>query len=709
MTEFVITVIETLAVLLLAVQVYRARPLAFLNRVFSAFLVFLSLWILCGYPHAVIQNPGRYFVTMEFRLAHCFASLAAGAFFLFCLTFYLGHKPRRAWINGVALAGAIMAFCSLSDLFIREVSYSSGTFHVVNGYAYTLFPLYMLAAGASSFFLIGLKRHKALSTDRARATYILLGFGIFFLLAFLLAVIVPNLAGTDTTSNYPFLLAIIPIIFTTYAILKHQLLDVRLAVRRSFAYILTLFLFGTPLVVLYAVFRARLSSYSSVEIVVSVITLALAVAFSPALLRWSNRLASRFLFAGLYDEIDLLHQVSTIFTSTVNVREGLAQATALACRKLGLSRLLAVIPDEVTKGQGTWISGTTWTGEEFKKIQFTSREPSPLFGTVPAPVILENHRPPHRAEGLEDAFVREMRVQGFRACFPLKSPKGSVGHLLVGDKINRTAFDPIDVDFLGQFAERAGLFVENYLLSAYLLTQFEELMDTKRKLEESDRFKTDIITVTSHELRTPLTILNGFAFMLRDHYERFSEEERKQYLAYITSSCERLSSILDQFLTVSYFQKGTVQADVEPIPLQELFEEIRSAFVPEQGKRIKSEVRPFDARVLTDHSYLSLMLRNLVENALRFSPDDMPVILRAEEKGEEVRVVVKDFGKGIDSPDVETIFEPFTRLEDTDKHQVGTGLGLYIVRLIADLLKIKVEVESDPGSGTTFSFRLPRT
>jgi signal transduction histidine kinase len=706
MVQFIITAIEAFVLLILAVLVYRTRKNNFLNRSFALVLAFLAAWLLCGFPHLLVSNPSVRFVTFEFRFANSFAILTISTFFLFGLAFLKGKKPGQAVLLSIYAISIVLALSCLSDLSVKAVSYENGRFFVINGSLMPFYNFSILVFAVGSGICITLKRHNSKSTDRARATYILLGFVIFFLSSIPLTMILPAIMESDVTSNYAFFLAFIPAGFTAYAILRHRLLDVRLAVRRSFAYILTLLIFGMPLVAAYAIFRYTWKTNTTLEMSISVLVLALSVGLSPAALRWSNKIASKLFFAGMYDEVELLHDVSSIFTSTANIRDGLISATSLICDKLGLEQLKVAIPDEVTRGQGNWVIGSVWSEngpEGFQDIESSGSSIYLLWNTL---LVADDSR-----IGTENTdggrALREMDERGLSACLPVKGPAGKMGVLMVGKKVNRSALDPLDIDFLKQFTDRAGIFIENYLLSTYLLSQLEELSETKRKLEESDHFKTDIINITSHEFRTPLTILNGYAYMLRDHYQYFSEQERLQYVEYITTSCDRLSAILDQFLTVSYFQKGTVSITPKPTPIEDLFMEVKSGFVPEQSQRIESEVLPVNAKVLTDRSYLVILLRNLVENAIRFSPQSLPVILKAEEKDDEVFITIKDFGEGINPNEVENIFQPFTRLEDANHHRIGTGLGLYIVRLIADLLGTTVDVESMPEAGTTFYFKLP--
>lgn len=155
----------------------------------------------------------------------------------------------------------------------------------------------------------------------------------------------------DVTTTYAYCLTVMPLGFTAYAILKYRLLDVRLAVRYTFTYLLAFLLFGLPLLSLYLVFSSLWRYDSRICAALSVSILGLAVALTPAVLHWSGRLASRLFFAGLYDEVELLHRSSETFMLQEDVRPGVAEAAALVCRKLGLRELVAVVPDAVTEGR----------------------------------------------------------------------------------------------------------------------------------------------------------------------------------------------------------------------------------------------------------------------------------------------------------------------------------------------------------------------
>ncbi len=707
MFRFVITALEAAFLTSMAVAVLAAKRKASLNRYFSLFLALVSLWLLSGFVDRLISQPSTFFVTMQYRLSYAIATFAVPTFFFFGLVFMRGTKPSPWLTRLVYSAASLLAFICFTDMIIRQAEYREGSYLVTNGPFYALFTLYFLLLGGAGFFCISLKRRRSRSIDRSRALYILIGFGIFFVLAFLLTIAIPGMLNRDVTSDYTFLAVIIPAAFTAYAIMRYRLLDVRIAMRRGLAYLLALVLFGIPLLLLYLSLHLFWTLDPALERAIFMIALALIVAFAPALRELCNRLASRFLFASLYDEVGLLHEVSGVLTRNPDIREGASGVAALVCRQLRLEKLAVIIPREIFSGKGDWSMGARREGDgyvDFREIDYSG---SPLHRLRQRPLVLEDIAFDEEQPDADAHLRHEMREKGLVACLPIRGTLGEVGTLLVGNKARPASLDPVDLAFLRQLSDRLGIFIENYLLSAYLTAQLEEARKFQKKVEELDQFKTDIINVTSHEFRTPITILNGYALLLRDHCRDFSERQREECIQHITNACQRLTSLLNQFITISRFQRKEAAMSMQVIPVREIFDSLQANLGGEESRRLASEIEGGEISVASDRSYLMMLLKNIVDNAIRFSPPQSPVIMKAEREEGRVRISVRDFGMGMDASQVRNIFNPFDRLEDLDKHQTGTGLGLYIVRLIADLLETEIEVDTRPGEGTEFSFRLP--
>jgi len=700
-TKFIFSAVEAAFLLVLALAVALARKRTRAHKYFSLFLVTASLWLLSGFVDRLFVQPSALLVTMECRFAYAAAVMAVAFFFLFGLDFYRG--PRRGGLLDLAVlsSGFVLSLASYTDLFILRAEAKNGAYLVQYGSLYPLFVAYFASLGGAGILCIFLKWRHSSSMDRWRALYMLIGFGLFFVLSFVLTIILPGLMERDVTSDYTYMAFVIPAALTAYAMLRYRLLDVRLAARRLFAYLFSLALFGVPVLALFWALQGRWPENPTLNKVISALLLAVALGVAPAARELGYRLAPLFLFPGLYDEEELLHRVSEMLT-TPDMRAGIRESTRLICERLGLSGLTVVIPREIFTGKGDWMAGTRRSEGGLASFHEISFSGSPLHRLITRPAVLEDIGAGRESSSLEE----KMREAGLVALLPIRGSLGEVGVLLVGKKA-RGAVDPIDLEFLGRFCERAGIYIENYLLSNYLLTQLEEARKAQRKVEELDSFKTDIINVTSHEFRTPITILQGYATILKDRYAQLSQEKRQECLENIIHSCHRLTALLDQFITISRFQNKETPMVKQVIPVRKVFEDLKNELEPDQSFRVKSQVPAEGVMVSTDRSYLTMLLRNILSNAIRFSPPESPVIMRADLEEDKVRISIRDFGKGMDPSEVRNIFNPFDSLEDVDKHHSGAGLGLYIVRLIADLLETEIEVDTEPGRGTEFSFRLP--
>lgn len=706
MPRIVFAFLVTALSLFLSLSVYRARPGSFLNRTLALGWLFFALWIGVSYSHLLVVDPSSYFLTNMYRVCYFLIVLATGCLFLFALAFLRGGHPGKRTVRFLTAAILALALLNLTGLTLRQVVSLKGAFSQENGPLYAVFVLTEAVLGGGALLCLELKRRRSTGTDRARVTYILAGFAIYIPLAILLALVLPGFMERDVTTEYAYYLTIVPLGATTYAILKHRLLDVRLAMRYTFTYLVALLLFGLPLLSFYLAFSYLWRYDPRIYAGLSASILALAVALTPAALRWSGRLASRLFFSGLYDELELLHQASELITLQDDIRRGVAEAAALVCERMGLRELVAVVPDSVTEGGGTWLMGARRGKGGVESFVEVADGDSALYRLRGETLLLEDRG--SVAEDLGQRAAREeMAAAGLVAAVPLRGPGGIQGTLLAGEKANRLALDPLDLKFLEDFARRIGLFVENHLLSLRLLIRVEELTRAMELLEESDRFKTDIINLTSHEFRTPLTVLQGFTIAMAERFGELKDEQKKEFLSYILHSCRRLQRLVDEFHTISLLKSGKVKRSPAPCALSQVFREAVCGLEESDDGRVHVELPDGDPAIFTDGRLLAEALKQLLENALRYSEPGTPVILRGVVEDGGAVIAVQDYGEGIPPEVAERIFDPFMRLEEIDKHGEGAGLGLYIVRLISEALGAQVHLDSRPGVGSTFRLLLP--
>jgi PAS domain S-box-containing protein len=223
-----------------------------------------------------------------------------------------------------------------------------------------------------------------------------------------------------------------------------------------------------------------------------------------------------------------------------------------------------------------------------------------------------------------------------------------------------------------------------------------------------ERVRNELISTVSHELRTPLAAVCGAARTLER--QGLSEETRSSLLAVIVHQSERLERIADGILVASRIQEGEMPVAIEAADLgcivRETLESVRAS-LPEDRTIDLTVDDPMPA-VECDPEKLGQVLANLVDNAVRYSPQGGPIEISVTHGGGFARCSVRDEGLGIPPEEHERIFERFYRLDPDLRYTItGTGLGLYISRELVRLMGGRIEVRSQLGQGSTFAVELP--
>ncbi|HEV8638360.1 MAG TPA: HAMP domain-containing sensor histidine kinase, partial [Chloroflexota bacterium] len=227
-------------------------------------------------------------------------------------------------------------------------------------------------------------------------------------------------------------------------------------------------------------------------------------------------------------------------------------------------------------------------------------------------------------------------------------------------------------------------------------------------LEELNRLKSEFISIASHELRTPMTTIMGFSELLLDH--ETPAETRERWLAFINQESRQLSALVDNLLDVSRIETGRLFLQPVPVDLCAAIDEVLAPLAASAPYHTLSANLARDAgRAQADPEKLRQILMNLIGNAIKYSPNGGRIGVTARRgPGDRVSVAVSDEGVGIPPEYRERIFDRFQRVDSSETRAIrGTGLGLYIVRHLVELHGGTIEVESEPGRGTTFRFTLP--
>ena len=230
-----------------------------------------------------------------------------------------------------------------------------------------------------------------------------------------------------------------------------------------------------------------------------------------------------------------------------------------------------------------------------------------------------------------------------------------------------------------------------------------DIEDQKKEMERKDEF----IGIASHELKTPLTSLKGYLQLVASYQKEELPDAVKSYINKANIAINKLQHLVNDLLDVSKIQAGRLEYKLDQIDLADL---IYSCV--ENAAHIYPEILfENDAcktyKVNGNPERLEQVLMNLVNNAVKYSPNSKKVIIKSVRLGNSVRVSVTDFGIGLSNEQIERIFERFYRVEDKKFMASGLGMGLYISTEIINAHDGKIGVESEPGKGATFYFDLP--
>jgi len=230
-----------------------------------------------------------------------------------------------------------------------------------------------------------------------------------------------------------------------------------------------------------------------------------------------------------------------------------------------------------------------------------------------------------------------------------------------------------------------------------------------RELEIA-RMQSDFVAAVSHDFRTPLTSLRQYSELLASG--RVADDERRhKYYGFLVQESQRLQRLVEGLLDFGRMEAGAKEFNLEPLPARPWLEEVTAEFqheVEENGYQVDVAWKGPDVTLSADRMAMSQALWNLLDNAVRYSPDSKTVEVEVEREARHLLIHVRDHGLGIEPNERGKIFEKFVRGSAAQRRSAeGTGLGLTMVRHTVEAHGGTVGVESEPGQGSTFTISLP--
>ncbi len=252
---------------------------------------------------------------------------------------------------------------------------------------------------------------------------------------------------------------------------------------------------------------------------------------------------------------------------------------------------------------------------------------------------------------------------------------------------------------------RSFLFLQSFMgiISVSIIMLASAVTERKRLEKAKDEF----FSIASHELRTPLTTIRGYTQFMR---RKFTKEEKKDayYITQLDAQVERLTSLVNQMLDISRITEGRLVYSKEKFSLDSLIQNTVKDFQYASQKHTVEKIGKIRKKVFGDPDRIEQVIINLIDNAIKYSPNGNRIVISLQERQENALVGVRDYGIGIPKNKQKQIFERLFRVhEKVQKHDAGFGLGLYISAQIIKDHQGRLWVESKFGKGSTFYFTVP--
>jgi len=399
------------------------------------------------------------------------------------------------------------------------------------------------------------------------------------------------------------------------------------------------------------------------------------------LLRVSRRLASALtleeLCAGLYKELDATIGVDLLLLSIYG--------------KAGIRRLAWLKGEEDDAG----------TYEELLEAQ--------------GPLMVALSRAGKLVRNNLNTFLRgpgedELAMKGIRSYMAVALQGEDMKGVLLAGNTRGGAFSEREVALIERTAGLLSTSAAAPMRHDSLQGRIRILEEMCRTQEEKVQNKTDLINMASHEIRHPLTLIMGFSEVLRDYGDTLDAIESHEVVDKLGKAADRLRRSVVNMMEVSRLESGKLGLNAEEVELNllldSLVEELRARSVEHE---ITVDLEEGAERIIADRDKLEIILFNLMDNAVKYSPPRGRIEVFVRRKGREILLGVQDQGQGISEENINFIFQPFRQGEGREFGPIkGMGLGLYIVNRLTEAHGGRIEVRSEHGRGSTFIAHIPQ-
>ncbi len=532
-------------------------------------------------------------------------------------------------------------------------------------------------------------------------------------------------------SVYPFgyISGAVFVIILAYAIVVHRLMDIKLVMRKYFVYFLSLISILLPAFLLKNFAASLFPDFNSwLDLFILILSLSL----FPPLKTYYYKIANKYFFSSLYDSKEVISKLSENLSSTLEAHKIYGFISSLLTGAFHVKMLGILVYDEkkeeykVVHNVGLNI-GNKRRFKSDPKLQAAYADRSD-------PIIVEELKSAAYEEFKETIDL--LTSLGVEMLVPLDIKKRPIGLIVLGAKESGDMYNNDDLQVLKVVGAQTAVALENALLygesknfnlklKKEVAIATADLKAANEQLKKLDEAKSEFISIASHQLRTPLTAIKGYiSMMLEGDFGQLTQQEHVS-LEKVFESNERLIRLVEDLLNISRIESGRLQFSFAAGSLEKMVDGVVEELSGNAKKKglnlVYNKPQAALPLVTMDEDKLRQVVMNLVDNSIKYTKQgtvtvslDLKTEKVKDDKQKEIErkyleFCVADTGMGISKEDLPNLFQKFSRGTGTSLiHTEGTGLGLYVARMMMEAHKGAIWAESEgEDKGSKFCFKLP--
>lgn len=704
--------------LFLAAVIYFSSKKNRYAKIYASHILAIIAWILAMVLYRSSSSQAAILYSSILYIAPTF--IASIFFFFTCVFPYQDKKFFKLQIIGVFFLNLSLTIAILvPGLIIKEVKTTPGQEkEILFTSWYIFYFLYTLLVFTAAYIKLGWKYFHSEKKAKAQTLYILIGHFVSSNLAFATNLTLPWM-GIFTFNWAGQVFTFIMLVLTTYAIIAHRLMDIKLVIKQWGVRFLSLFIIVVSVISVKVVLT---NLWPGLAVWGDFVIIILATISYPYINKGSSYLANRYFFYSLYDMDKVVPEINKKLALSLNQAEVYdfiykTFVNIFHFRNFGILKKERGVRYSVVYSRGFKINN----GEEVrsdKRLEGDCAANSEVLDEEDLKgcrlIIKINGRPINLLEKHVEILL------------PLTTKNGLVGVMLFGPKESGDMYSEGDLRLLYVVGSQLATAMENVELYAQITSLNKNLekkvMGQTRKIKENAleleaknerlekllQIKNEFLRLVNHQLNTPLSIIKNSIFMVKN--KSFTVEKG---LAFIEEGVRRMDGVFNDFWRAFSFEGEGIKMNFQKVDMNEIAAKIAleaASMEAVKAKKVEIIFKQNDKlpKVKSDIVQVSQVLSNLLENAISYTPSGS-VKISFSKNGNFLKTSITDTGQGIDKKDFSNLFEKFYRTEQAKKYRPGgSGLGLYIAKKIIEanggVLKLE---KSQVGKGTTFSFTVP--